>query len=160
MLRYFKDYFGMVISLVMSLTLSLCMSIVAFLRTPEMQFTVETLIRNWGAAFLSITIVSLLFPVKAWGDCLAAFFGLKQETLPFGLIANLVPTLFFNTAITFIEVGVNIQGGFGSPFYLTAVAGDYIPMFLISYLLSLGAEKIGLLIARSVCTGQKRLPHV
>jgi len=160
MLRYFRDYAGMVISMVMSLSLSLCMSVVAFLRAPEIHFTVETLIRNWGAAYLSITIVSLIIPVKVWGDRLAALIRLKQSTFLFGLVANLVPTLFFNTAITCVEVGVNISGGFSSLLYWNAVASDYLPMLMISYILSLGAEKIGLTIARKVCGDHPQWPHV
>lgn len=152
MLRYFKSYHGMVISLVMALIISLCMSVAAFLRTPGISFSAELLIRNWGAAFLSVTIVSLLFPVKAWGDRLAGVLKLKKDMQIFGLIANLVPTFFFNTVLTVVEVGINIPDGFASPNFWTAIAHDFLPMFAISYVLSLVAERIGISIARKVCS--------
>ena len=105
-------------------------------------------------------IVSLLFPVKEWGDRFAGACGLKPGTLPFGLASNLVPTLFFNTFITMVVAGVNVPGGFVSSLYWTAVANDFLPMFAVSYLLSLGAEKIGLSVAKKACAGGAEQLHL
>lgn len=160
MLTYFKNYCGMVISIVMSLILSFSMACVALFRNAAAGFAIEALIRNWGTAFLTIMIVSLLFPVKEWGDRFAGACGLKPGTLPFGLASNLAPTLFFNTFITMVVAGVNVPGGFVSSLYWTAVANDFLPMFAVSYLLSLGAEKIGLSVAKKACAGGAEQLHL
>lgn len=148
MLKFFRNHFGMIVSIIIALILSLCMASVATARaaTPESPLTLEHVISNWGTAFLTIMLVSVLLPSKVWGDKLSATLGLKAGTLPFGLVSNLVPTLFYNTAATLVLVGVNV--GFAAPFYWAAVAGDYILMFVISYVLSIIAERLGMLVAQ------------
>ena len=147
MIKFFRNHFGMIVSTIIALILSLCMAYVATVRAsnPEMPVTVEWIIRNWGTAFLTIMLVSMFIPGKMWGDQLAGKLGLKQGTLPFGMVSNLVPTLFYNTAATLVLVGVNV--GFSAPYYWAAVAADYILMYVISYVLSLIAERIGMIVA-------------
>ena len=147
MIKFFRNHFGMIVSIVIALILSLCMASVATVRAsnPDMPLTVEWIIRNWGTAFLTIMIVSMVVPGKMWGDALAGQLSLKPGTLPVGLVSNLVPTLFYNTAATLVLVGVNV--GFSAPYYWAAVAADYVLMFVISYVLSLIAERIGMLVA-------------
>lgn len=147
MIRFFKDSFGMIVGIVMALMISFSMAIVGAVRSPMEQFSMEMLLRNWGTAFLTITVVSILFPVKSWGDQLAIKLGVKTATLPFGLVSNLVPTFFFNTITTCVMVGINVDGGFASVHYWAGVRGDYLSMFVTSYLLSLAAEKIGRFVA-------------
>lgn len=150
MLHYFKHHIGMIISMVVALILSFSMAIVAMIWNAQSSFSIELLIRNWGAAFLTVIIISMILPLKTWGDRLASVCGLKLGSAAFSLLSNLVPTLFFNTFITMIEVGINIPGGFSSPMFWTAVAHDYMPMFTASYLLSFVAEKAGLAVVKSV----------
>lgn len=148
MLKFFRNQFGMIVSIVIAVLLSFCMATTASIRNPGAGLTVELIIRNWGTAFLSIMLISVFIPSKLWGDKLAGKLGLKPDTLPFGLVSNLVPTLFYNTGATLVLVGVNV--GFSSPFYWAAVWADYWFMFVVSYLLSLVAERIGMLVARKV----------
>lgn len=158
MLRFFRDTFGMVISIVMAMMISLCMAVVGIWRNPAAGFTAERLLSNWGPAFLTIMTVSILLPVKYWGDRAAARLKLKAGTIPFGLVSNLVPTFFFNTVTTCVMVGVNL--GFGSPHYWQAVAGDWLPMFAASYALSFFAEKLGYLIAVRAGACQNAALHI
>jgi hypothetical protein len=145
---YFKNHFGMIVSLIIALVLSISMSTTAIFYD-HLTFSIELLVRNWGSAFLTIMIVSIIIPVVVWGDRLAAGAGLKPRTLPFGLLSNLVPTFFYNTAATLVLVGVNV--GFRAPFYWKAVAHDYLVMFAVSYFLSLIAEGLAVKVAlRSV----------
>jgi hypothetical protein len=111
----------------------------------HLDFTVELFIRNWGTAFLTIMLITMIFPSKVWGDKLAAATGTKPLTLPFGLISNIVPTFFYNTGATCVLVGVNVT--FSAPFYWQAVAHDYLMMFAVSYVLSLIAEAIAVKVA-------------
>ncbi|MGN0747385.1 MAG: hypothetical protein ACI4ML_11965 [Aristaeellaceae bacterium] len=152
MLKFFRNHFGMVVSIIIALILSLCMSATATVKTALMAgaaVQVETLVRNWGTAFLVIMLISVFLPVKMWGDQFAAAVKLRQNTLPFGLVSNLIPTLFYNTGATLVLVGVNV--GFSAPYYWAAVAGDYLLMFAISYVLSLVAERLGMVIAQKAC---------
>ncbi|MGN0970538.1 MAG: hypothetical protein ACI4OY_01200 [Aristaeellaceae bacterium] len=152
MLKFFRNHFGMVVSIIIALILSLCMSATATVKTALMAgaaVQAETLVRNWGTAFLVIMLISVFLPVKMWGDQFAAAVKLRQNTLPFGLVSNLIPTLFYNTGATLVLVGVNV--GFSAPYYWAAVAGDYLLMFVISYVLSLLAERLGMVIAQKAC---------
>ena len=152
MLKFFRNHFGMVVSVIIALILSLRMSATATVKTALMAgaaVQLETLVRNWGTAFLVIMLISVLLPVKMWGDQFAAAVKLRQNTLPFGLVSNLIPTLFYNTGATLVLVGVNV--GFSSSIYWAAVAGDYLLMFVISYVLSLVAERRGMVIAQKAC---------
>lgn len=152
MLRFFRNHFGMVVSIIIALILSLCMSATATVKTalmPGAAVQLETLVRNWGTAFLVIMLISVFLPLKMWGDQFAAAVKLRQNTLPFGLVSNLIPTLFYNTGATLVLVGVNV--GFSAPYYWAAVAGDYLLMFVISYVLSLVAERLGMVIAQKAC---------
>lgn len=103
-------------------------------------------------------------PQQALGRSSAGALHLKPDFLPFGLVSNLVPTLFYNTGATLVLVGVNV--GFTAPYYWTAVAGDLVFMYIVSYVLSLIAERIGMLIAKRVFNEKDRqldmrdLPHV
>ena len=152
MLKFFRNHFGMVVSIIIALILSLCMFATATVKTALMAgaaVQLETLVRNWGTAFLVIMLISVLLPVKMWGDQFSAAVKLRQNTLPFGLVSNLIPTLFYNTGATLVLVGVNV--GFSSSIYWAAVAGDYLLMFVISYVLSLVAERRGMVIAQKAC---------
>jgi hypothetical protein len=143
---FFKNHFGMVISMIIALILSLCMASTALVWN-HLPFSIELLVRNWGTAFLTIIITSIIFPGKMWGDMFAGLIKLKPGTFPFGLVSNLIPTFFYNTAATLVLVGVNIPGGFAAPFYWQAVLHDYFMMYLVSYVLSLIAEAIALKLA-------------
>jgi hypothetical protein len=120
-------------------------------------FSIELLVRNWGTAFLTIMIITVILPVKFWGDMLAGKIGLKPKKLSFGLVSNLIPTLFYNTGATLVLVGVNIPGGFAAPFYWAAFWHDYFVMYAVSYVLSLIAEAIAIKVAIASCMAEKHL---
>ena len=141
---FFKNHFVMVVSLIIALILSLSMASTAIIYD-KLTFSVELLIRNWGTAFLTIMAVSIIMPVKHWGDLLAGKIGLKPRALPFGLVSNLVPTFFYNTAATLVLVGVNVN--FSAPFYWMAVLHDWLVMYVVSYVLSLVAEALAVKVA-------------
>ena len=148
---YFKNQFGMIVSLIIALILSVCMATTAIFYD-RLPYSVELHIRNWGSAFLTIMAVSIIMPVVVLGDKLAAAVKLAPRTLPFGLVSNLVPTFFYNTAATLVLVGVNV--GFTAPFYWRAVAHDYLVMLAVSYAISLGAEGMAVKFAlRNVAGG-------
>lgn len=153
---FFKNHFSMVMGIVIALILSICMSTTAIF-WDHLEFSIELLLRNWGTAFLTIMLISILLPVKTWGDSFAAALKLKPYTLPFGMVSNLVPTLFYNTGATLVLVGVNV--GFSTPYYWAAVLNDYFVMYIVSYILSFIAEAIALKVALRYCV-PPRAQHV
>jgi hypothetical protein len=155
-MRYFINHFSMIVSLVIALILSLCMATTAIFYD-HLVFSPELLIRNWGTAFLTIMLVSIIMPVIGWGDQLAGLFGLKPRTPLFGLVSNLVPTFFYNTAATLVLVGVNVT--FTAPFYWAAVAHDWPVMYVVSYFLSLGAVALGINLAKNSVGRAPAAPH-
>jgi hypothetical protein len=153
---FFKNHFGMVMSLIIALILSICMATTAIV-WDHLPFSIELLLRNWGTAFLTIAIISIILPVKRWGDLFAGVLKLKPRTLPFGLLSNLIPTFFYNTGATLVLVGVNVT--FTAPFYWQVVLHDYLMMYLVSYVLSLIAEGIALKLAIVWKIPMERMEH-
>jgi hypothetical protein len=132
--------------MIIALILSLFMASTAIF-WDHLGFSIELVVRNWGTAFLTIIAITIILPVKWWGDLFAGLLRLKPRTLPFGLVSNLIPTFFYNTGATLVLVGVNVPGGFAAPFYWQAVLHDYFVMYLVSYVLSLIAEALALKLA-------------
>ncbi|MDR1320662.1 MAG: hypothetical protein LBK56_04455 [Gracilibacteraceae bacterium] len=145
---FFKNHFGMVVSLIIALVLALCCATTALIYE-HLDLSVESIIRSWGTAFLSIMLTTIILPVKIWGDLLAGALKLKPRSLPFGLVSNIVPTLIYNTVAALVLVGVNV--GFDAPFYWNAVAHSYIITFVVAYVISLGAEALAIKVAQKSC---------
>jgi hypothetical protein len=143
---YFKNHFGMIVSLIIALFMAACMATTAIFYD-KLDFSIELLLRNWGTAFLTIMAVSIFLPVIRWGDLLANAFKLTPRTIVYGLVSNLVPTFFYNTAATLILVGVNVT--FTAPYYWKAVAHDYLVMYVVSYFISLAAMGFAFKVAKS-----------
>jgi hypothetical protein len=138
----------MVVSLIIALILSLCVVATAMMYE-HMEITVETFVRNWGAAFLTIILTTIILPVKVWGDLFAGALKLKPRTLPFGLVSNIIPTFVYNTTATLVLVGTIV--GFSVPFYWQAVAHSYLITLVVAYVISMLAESLAIKIAIKCC---------
>ncbi|MDO4545126.1 MAG: hypothetical protein Q4C25_03125 [Bacillota bacterium] len=149
---FFKNHFGMVVTMIIALILSLCMATTAIC-IGGLPLNICMIARSWGTCFLVIMLVSIIIPSKIWGDKLAMKCKLKPNTLKFGLVSNIIPTFVYNTAATFALPAVNIfyndaiPEAAQLPAYLSSVKHDYLIMFVLSYFVSLIAEKIALQVA-------------
>ena len=128
----------------------------------KLTFTVPLLVKNWGTAFLVISLTGMIFPLTDWSFALGRKMGLKPETLPHVLLENFVATLFFNTTATLVLTAVNV---FNNPEIEAAAAAGFIPsvsavytqsvihdwpiMFIISYIFAFFVTKAAIKIARS-----------
>ena len=161
-MNFYKNHFGMIVSSVIALCVSLIMSTSAIF-VDHLTFTVPLWIRNWGTAFLVITICGMIFPLTNWSFALGRKLGLKPETLPHVLLENTVATLVFNLAATLVLAGVNIfsnpeisaaiEGGFlpfASPMdmYVKTVLRDLPIMFVISFIAAFFITKLAIAIAK------------
>lgn len=149
---YFKNHFGMVVSTVVALFLTFWMAIIAmFLFGLDKNLT--TWYRTWSVVFLTIMLCTFIFPSKLWGDKFALKCGLRANTLPFGLVSNIVPTLIYNTAAQIALPAVNIFHNPNIPeaaqwaVWWEAATSSWPTMFLISYVVAMIGEAIAVKVA-------------
>lgn len=160
-IRAYKSHFGMVVSSVIAFCVSFIMAASAIV-VDHLTFTPFLFIRNWGTAFLVITITGMIFPLTPWAFSLCKKWKLKPDTLPHILIENTVNTIFFNTTATLVLAAVNIFDNVGIsaaiaagqlPFtsvtdmYIKTCLHDWPIMFVISYVVAFFITKIAIRIA-------------
>ena len=102
---------------------------------------------------LSIILVSLFVPYKAWGERLAKLCGCREGTAPFKLISGIVPSLVLNTFITVLVSAANILYNPAIPAehqmgeWISGMIHDWPITLVISYLASFVAEFAGMKVA-------------
>ena len=157
-MNFYKNHFGMIISSVVAICISLIMATSAIF-VDKLTFTLPLLIKNWGTAFLVISLTGMAFPLTDWSFALGRKMGLRPETLPHVLVENFVATLFFNTTATIVLTAV--AAGF-LPNTLTAfvqgVLHDWPIMFIISYVFAFFVTKAAIRIAKQA-VGELKSPH-
>ena len=121
-MNFYKNHFGMIISSVVAICISLIMATSAIF-VDKLTFTLLLLIKNWGTAFLVISLTGMAFPLTDWSFALGRKMGLRPETLPHVLVENFVATLFFNTTATIVLTAVNV---FHNPEIEAAVAAGFL----------------------------------
>ena len=122
-MNFYKNHFGMIVSSVIALSVSLIMATAAIF-VEHLTFTIPLWLKNWGTAFLVITICGMVFPLTNWSFALGKKLGLKPETLPHILLENTIATLVFNLFATLVLAGVNI---FANPEIAGAIEAGYLP---------------------------------
>ena len=160
-MNFYKNHFGMIISSVVALCLSLLMAAAAIF-VSHLVFSVPLLIRNWGTAFLTITVTGMVFPLTDWSFALGRKWNLKPETMPHVLLENFVATLFFNTTATLVLAAVNIFGNADieaavaagaapsvGAIYMGSVIHDWPIMFVISFIAAMFVTKAAIKIAKA-----------
>ena len=158
-MNFYKNHFGMIISSVVAICISLIMATAAIF-VAHLGFSIPALIKNWGTAFLTISLTGMLLPLTDWSFALGRKFGFKPETLPHILLENAVGTFFFNTTATLVLTAVNV---FNNPAIEGAVAAGALPsvsavfwsgvlhdwpiMFVISFICAFFITKLAIRIA-------------
>lgn len=161
-MNFYKNHFGMIISSVVALCLSCIMATCAVF-VGGRAFIVTDWVKNWGTAFLTITITGMLIPLTDISFAIGKKLNLKPESTPHVLLENFVATLFFNTTATCVLAAVNV---FGNTEIEAAVAAGYLPsvstaywesvfhdwpiMFVISFIAAIPVTKIAIAIAKKV----------
>jgi hypothetical protein len=173
-MNFYKNHYGMIISSVVAYCISLLMATCAIF-VDHLSFSVPLLIKNWGTAFLVISVCGMVFPLTKWSFALGRSLGLKPETLPHVLLENLIATLVFNTAATLVLAGVNIFGNEAieaavaagaapsvMAIYMGTVTRDLPIMFVISFIAAFFVTKLAIHIAQKAVGGSlitKRSPQ-
>ena len=152
----------MIVSSVIAICVSLVMATCAIF-VDQLTFTIPLWVKNWGTAFLVITICGMIFPLTDWSFALGRKLGLKPETLPHVLLENTIATLVFNLFATLVLAGVNIycndsiSGAIAAGYlpyssvtdmYIHTVLKDLPIMFVISFVAAFFITKLAIAIAK------------
>lgn len=161
-MNFYKNHFGMIVSSVIAICVSLVMSVAAIF-VDHLTFSIPLWIRNWGTAFLVITICGMIFPLTDWSFAIGRKLGWKPETLPHVLLENTIATLVFNLFATLVLAGVNIfanaeiagaiEAGFlpyksVTDMYISTVLHDLPIMFVISFVAAFFITKLAISVAK------------
>lgn len=157
-MRAYEDHFGMVTSTIIAISLSLVMATAAIF-VDHLDFGIPLLIRNWGTAFLVITVTGWIFPLTEWSNKLCGKLHVKHA-LVHGLIEDFVATLFFNLNATLVLAYVNL---FDNPeieaaveagaipgvgfLYRQTVLHDLVIMFVISFVIAFFVTRFAVKVA-------------
>lgn len=160
-MNFYKNHFGMIISSVVAICISLIMASAAFF-VSGLTFSIPLLIKNWGTAFLTISITGMVFPLTDWSFALCRKINLKPETLPHVLVENAVATLFFDTTATLVLTFVNVYGNAEieaavaagaipsvSAVFWQSVLHDWPIMYVISFIFAFFVTKLAIHIAKT-----------
>ncbi|MDO4567234.1 MAG: hypothetical protein Q4B42_07875 [Oscillospiraceae bacterium] len=153
-MSFFKNHFRMVMTCILAFCLSLIMATSAIF-IANLNFTIPLLVRNWGTVFLVIMITGFLCPLTQWSFALCDKLKIKPGTLAHDLIDDLVASLIFNSAATFVMAAVNIFGNAEieaavaagalpsvQAVYWSTVLHDWPITFVISYIVAFFVMKI------------------
>lgn len=108
-MNFYKNHYGMIISSVVAYFISLLMATCAIF-VDHLTFSIPLLVKNWGTAFLVISVSGMVFPLTNWSFALGRRLGLKPETLPHVLLENFIATMVFNTTATLsLQVSISTE---------------------------------------------------
>lgn len=151
-MKCYKDHFGMIVNIVLAWIMTVIMTLASFvlMKTP---INWVTLLNTGGPVFLIINFIITLIPINQLGNASAKKIGLKPGTLVFTLVAGIVPTLFFNTAMSGFMPALGIFYNEAIPkaarmgAWIDAFLKNWPIMFVVSYIASLIAGKLGEVVA-------------
>ncbi|MCB7320702.1 hypothetical protein [Lacrimispora sp. 210928-DFI.3.58] len=173
-MNFYKNHYGMIISSVVAYFISLLMATCAIF-VDHLTFSIPLLVKNWGTAFLVISVSGMVFPLTNWSFALGRRLGLKPETLPHVLLENFIATMVFNTTATLVLAGVNIYGNPAieaavaagaapsvTAIYIGTLLHDWPVMFVISFIAAFFVTKLAIHVAQTTVGGPlitKRSPQ-
>ncbi len=170
-MNFYKNHYGMIISSVVAYCISLLMASCAIF-VDHLPFSIPFLVKNWGTAFLVISVSGMIFPLTGWSFALGRRLRLKPETLPHILLENFIATLVFNTTATLVLAGVNIYGNEAieaavaagaapsvTAIYIQTVIHDWPIMFVLSFIAAFFVTKLAIRIAQAAVSGPLITKH-
>lgn len=93
---------------------------------------------NYIVAYISATIVGIAIPSAKWGMAFAKKCGAKDGTLAFALLLNLIVNTVFTFFLSIVMTFVNVYllAGAPLPAVVFGVIENFIPIWLVCYLVS------------------------
>ncbi len=149
-----------VYTLIMNIPVALAIALSAQLLATG-TVVIGLLLLNFLLAYVISFIVGMLIPVAKWGVGFAMACKAKPDSLPFGLLVNLVVNFVYVVVncliLTFFNVvilnGDNIRAGGGDPIiaYFMGILTTFVPIYLIGYVVSFLWNRPAENIARNIC---------
>lgn len=152
----FKSHFGETVTVVLAVVMGVIMSLSSII-VDHLAFHFSNVFKIWAMITLVILLASMVIPYKEWSGKFTGLFHLKEGSISYKLVNNIVPSLILNTANTVIVSAANIFYNEAIPAeiqmeeWTQGLIHDWPIMFVISYLAAFVAEAAGKWVARKYC---------
>lgn len=107
------------------------------------------ILRNIAIGTAVAYAASVLLPVNRWAEAFPGLFRVKQGSLAYALLSNVIPTIVLGVLMTMLFTYLAIGC---PPYFLAACVGD-LPLGLgVGYLAGMVATPISMKLAACMCT--------
>ncbi len=108
---------------------------------------------NFCIAYVVSFLVGMFIPLVPWGLGFAKVCKAKPDSLPFGLLVNVVVNFgyVFVNSIVLTYFNVNILGGAPLPVFFISLVANFIPIYLVGYVVSFLWNKPAQILAAKIC---------
>ncbi len=149
----FKEHFSQTVVTILALVIGFIMAVCACF-VDHIPLNFGNVYKLWGMISLTVLLVSIFLPYKAWSEKVLSILPVQRETFLFKLLDNIIPTLVLNTCITILVSGANILFNEAIPEaervseWVSTMLHDWPITFVISYFAAFFAEACGVWVAR------------
>lgn len=108
---------------------------------------------NFGLAYVISFLVGVFIPLVPWGIAFAGVCKAKPNSLPFGLLINVVVNFgyVFVNSIVLTFFNVIILGGAPLPVFFISLLTGFIPIYIVGYIVSFLWNKPAESISKAIC---------
>jgi len=152
----FRNYFGETVTVVLAVVMGFAMSLASVI-VDRLAFNFSTVFKIWGMITLVILLVSMAIPYKEWSGRFTGLFRIREESIFYKIVDNIVPSFILNTCNTVIVSAASILYNEAIPAelqmekWIEGIIHDWPIMFVISYLVAFAAEGAGKWVAKKHC---------
>ena len=149
----FKNQFFETVIIVLAICMGLFMSLFSILVEGK-PFNYSTVFTSWSMITMVILLASIFIPYKAWSAKVVGLFPVKEGSLPYKFLDNIIPSAVLNTCVTICVSAANILYNVDIPAaeqmgrWGHAIVHDWPLMFVVSYFFAFLAEYIGVKVAK------------
>lgn len=139
-------------TLIMNIPIALSISLTAQLLATG-TVVLQLLLLNFALAYLISFVVGMVIPVVQWGVGFANVFHAKKDSLPFGLLVNVIVNLVYVVINCLILTWFNVVylGGQPMQVYFIAMISTFIPIYLVGYVVSFLWNTPSMKISARIC---------
>ena len=149
----YQDHFTQTVVTILAIVIGCIMAFAACF-VDHLSLNYGTIYKLWGMITLTVLLVSSFVPYKKWSKNLLDALSVKEGTLWYKLLDNIVPTICLNTFITVMVSGANILFNESIPGadrmneWIHTMLHDWPITFVISYFAAFAAEYCGVFVAK------------
>lgn len=153
----FRNHFGETVTIILAIIMGLIMAF-AVIVIDHLAINFSTVFQIWSMITLVILLVSTVIPYKTWSAKFTALFHLREGSLAYRMVDNILPSLILNTFNTVIVSATSIFFNESIPVseqigvWLQGILHDWPITFVISYFAAFVAEAVGKLVAERNCS--------